>query len=154
MKASSTKDLWSKKNPPAQDVDSFIKASPKEAQAKLKQLREIIRTTAPKSEESISYRMPVYKMNGKQLVGFAGFKHHVGFYPMSGSFLDAYKKELLRDLHRSSSLSSGEATSCYAHKEACPSANKSNRRKITPYLRAKISARSHVKNSPLPVASA
>lgn len=94
MKASSTKDLWSKNNPPAEDVDSFIKASPKEAQAKLKQLREIIRATAPKSEESISYRMPVYKMNGKQLVGFAGFKHHVGFYPMSGSFLDAYKKEL------------------------------------------------------------
>jgi uncharacterized protein YdhG (YjbR/CyaY superfamily) len=38
--------------------------------------------------------MPVYKYRGEQVVGFAGFKEHIGFYPMSGSFLDAFKEEL------------------------------------------------------------
>ena len=87
-------DLWSGKNPPAKDVEAFIAASPKAAQPKLRELRRITRALAPEAEEIISYRMPTYKLNGKPLVGFAGFKHHVGFYPMSGSFLDDYKKEL------------------------------------------------------------
>jgi len=87
-------DLWSGKTPPAKDVDAFISASPKDAQPKLRELRGIIRALAPAAEETISYRMPTYKLNGKPLVGFAGFKHHIGFYPMSGSFLEGYKEEL------------------------------------------------------------
>ena len=87
-------DLWSGKNPPAKDVDAFIQASPKETRPKLRELRGIIRALVPQAEEVISYRMPTYKLNGKPLVGFAGFKHHIGFYPMSGSFLDDYRDEL------------------------------------------------------------
>ena len=89
-----TKDIWSSKTPPAKDVDAFIKVSPKEAQAKLKQLRKIIRATAPKAEEKISYKMPVYKYKGKWLVGFAGYKTHIGFYGMTGRFMSKYKQEL------------------------------------------------------------
>jgi len=87
-------DLWSGKHPPAKDVEAFIRASPKGTQAKLKQLRDIIKEAAPGAVGTISYRMPVYKLNGKPLAGFAGFKNHIGFYPMSGSFLDKYKDDL------------------------------------------------------------
>ena len=89
-----TKDIWSKKSPPAKDVDAFIKASPKQTQAKLKQLREIVRNTAPGTEEKIAYKMPVYRYKGRWLVGFAGFKNHVSLFGMSGTFLDAFNKEL------------------------------------------------------------
>jgi uncharacterized protein YdhG (YjbR/CyaY superfamily) len=85
---------WSKKYPPAKDIDTFIRHSPKVAQPKLKQLRALIRSVAPNADESISYRMPVFKLNGKGLVGFAGFERHIGFYPMSGSFLGTFKTEL------------------------------------------------------------
>lgn len=94
MKATSIKDIWSKSNRPAKDVDAFIKASPKKTQAKLKELRQIVRSVAPKAEEKISYKMPVYKYNDKWLVGFAGFQKHIGFYAMTGLFFDSYKKEL------------------------------------------------------------
>ena len=87
-------DLWSGKNPPAQDVEAFIQASPQETRLKLRELRGIIRALVPQAEEAISYRMPTYKLNGQPFAGFAGFKNHIGFYPMSGAFLDAYKEEL------------------------------------------------------------
>jgi uncharacterized protein YdhG (YjbR/CyaY superfamily) len=86
--------IWSKKYPPAKNIDAFIKASPKKSQAKLKQLRKIIKICAPKAVETISYRMPVFKLNGKGLAGFAGYEEHIGFYPMSGSFLKNFKEEL------------------------------------------------------------
>ncbi len=94
MKKRKTKDIWSKQSPPAKNVDAFIKASPRESQARLKQLRVLIKATAPGAKEIISYKMPVYTYRGQSFVGFAGFKKHVGFYPMSGSFLEAYKDEL------------------------------------------------------------
>ncbi len=88
------KDIWRKTTPPAKDVANFIKASPKQTQAKLKQLRQIIRNVAKKAEEKISYKMPVYKYNGKWLVGIAGFKNHISLFGMSGTFFNAFKPEL------------------------------------------------------------
>ena len=92
MKAN--KDIWSKGTPPSKNVDAFIKASPKRSQAKLKEMRRIVRSALPESQEVISYKMPVYKVRGRMLIAFAGFKNHIGFYGMSGTFLDAFKKEL------------------------------------------------------------
>jgi uncharacterized protein YdhG (YjbR/CyaY superfamily) len=43
-------------------------------------MRKIIRENAPESEESISYSMPAYKLRGKALVYFAGYRNHIGFY--------------------------------------------------------------------------
>ena len=68
-----------KKNYSERDVDAYIKAAPKEARAKLVQLRKIIRATAPGTDEGISYRMPYYNYNGA-LVWFAAFKNHIGFF--------------------------------------------------------------------------
>lgn len=63
------------------NIDEYIALQPKEVQTKLKQLRKIIKSTAPKAEETISYGMPAFKLNGKGLVYFAAFKSHIGFYP-------------------------------------------------------------------------
>ncbi len=88
------KDIWSKDTPPAKDVDAFIEASPSETQEKLREMRQIIKSAIPKAEEKISYKMPAYKLNGKWIAGFAGFKNHIGYYPMSGSLLEDFKDEI------------------------------------------------------------
>jgi len=92
-------NIRKKASPPAEDVDAFIKASPKEAQAKLKQLRVIIKDTAPKADESIGYGMPAYKLNGKWLAGFAGYRKHIGFYGMT--YLSSDEKKGLGDYETS-----------------------------------------------------
>jgi uncharacterized protein YdhG (YjbR/CyaY superfamily) len=64
----------------AKNVNEYIEAFSQPIQDLLKQMRETILRTAPKAQESISYAMPAYKINGKPLVYFAGFKNHIGFY--------------------------------------------------------------------------
>jgi len=61
------------------DVDAYIKAAPKEARAKLLQLRKLVKTTVPSADEGISYRIPYYNYYGA-LVWFAVFKNHIGIY--------------------------------------------------------------------------
>jgi uncharacterized protein YdhG (YjbR/CyaY superfamily) len=61
-------------------VDEYISAFPKETQTLLEKVRSSIRNKAPEAIESISYGMPAYKINGKALVYFAGYKNHIGFY--------------------------------------------------------------------------
>src|SRR2546426_12844818 len=63
----------------AKDVDDYIAAAPKEAQAKLVQLRKIVKAVAPESRECISYGMPYYEYQGA-LAGFAAFRNHIGFF--------------------------------------------------------------------------
>lgn len=65
-------------------VDEYIALQPKEVQAGLKELRQIIRKNAPRAEEVISYGMPAYKYNG-MLAYFAVAKEHYGFYAMPGA---------------------------------------------------------------------
>lgn len=62
------------------EIDAYISAFPLPARKKLKELRSIIISTAPKAEEIISYKMPAYKYWG-MLIYFAGYKSHIGFYP-------------------------------------------------------------------------
>jgi uncharacterized protein YdhG (YjbR/CyaY superfamily) len=58
----------------------------------LEKIRETIREVAPDAEEAISYQMPTFKLNGN-LVHFAAFKNHIGFYPVP-SGIEAFKEEL------------------------------------------------------------
>jgi len=74
------------------EVDEYIAAAPMPAQPTLRQLRHVIKTAAPKAEESISYGMPSYEYHGR-LVYFAAFKNHVGLYAV-GQEHDSYAKEL------------------------------------------------------------
>ncbi|HKK41294.1 MAG TPA: DUF1801 domain-containing protein [Bacteroidales bacterium] len=62
------------------NVEDYIKSFPEEVQIRLRQIRDIIRENAPEAEESISYKMPAYKTNGRPLIYFAGYDKHIGFY--------------------------------------------------------------------------
>ena len=75
-------------------IDEYIDAFPRNIQNVLQELRRTIKEAAPQAEETISYRIPTFKLNGN-LVHFAAFKNHIGFYPTS-SGISAFKKELSR----------------------------------------------------------
>ena len=64
----------------ATSVNAYIEQFPDDTQKILKQFRALILANAPGAVESISYAMPAYKLNGKPLVYFAGYEHHIGFY--------------------------------------------------------------------------
>ncbi|TFG20345.1 MAG: hypothetical protein EU530_03540 [Promethearchaeota archaeon] len=74
-------------------IDEYISSFSKEIQNILIEIRRIIKKSAPNSEETISYQIPTYKLQKKNLVHFAAFKKHIGFYP-SPSGITAFKKEL------------------------------------------------------------
>lgn len=61
-------------------VDEYIASFPEITQQLLQQIRDTIKTAAPKASEQMGYGMPMYKLNGN-LVYFAGWKNHIGFYP-------------------------------------------------------------------------
>ena len=74
-------------------IDEYIETFPKNVQTILQKLRLTVRKAARGSVETISYGMPTFKLNGKGLVYFAGFKNHIGFYPVP-SGIEAFKKDL------------------------------------------------------------
>jgi len=78
-------------------MDEYISSFPEEVQVILKDIRETIRETAPGAEEAISYGIPTFKLNGN-LVHFAAFKNHIGFYP-APSGIEAFRKEISRYQH-------------------------------------------------------
>jgi len=73
-------------------IDDYIASFPKHIQEILEEIRQAIREAAPDAEETISYQMPAFRLNGI-LVYFAAFKNHIGFYPTS-SGVAAFKAEL------------------------------------------------------------
>jgi uncharacterized protein YdhG (YjbR/CyaY superfamily) len=77
---------------PTKTIDEYIANSPKDVQAILKKVRAMIQKAAPKAEETINYGIPTFTLNGN-LVHFAGFKSHIGFYP-TPSGIEKFKKEL------------------------------------------------------------
>ena len=62
------------------DIDEYIAGFPKDIQKVLEQIRETIKKAAPGAEETIKYAMPTFTLKGN-LVHFAAFKNHIGFYP-------------------------------------------------------------------------
>ena len=71
-----------KRNQPTpQTIDEYISGFPAEVQEVLQKIRMTIRKAAPKAEESMSYKMPTFNLNGHYLVYFAAYKNHIGFYP-------------------------------------------------------------------------
>ncbi len=73
-------------------IDEYISTFPKEIQKILQELRATIKAAAPEAEEKISYQIPTFFLKGN-LVHFAAFKNHIGFYPTPGG-IEAFKKEL------------------------------------------------------------
>ena len=73
-------------------IDQYIAAFPPDVRRTLKGIRATIRKAAPEAEEAISYQMPTYKLHGN-LVHFAAYENHIGFYPAPRA-VEAFKKEL------------------------------------------------------------
>jgi uncharacterized protein YdhG (YjbR/CyaY superfamily) len=74
-------------------MDEYIQTFPKDVQRILQTIRRTIQQVAPKATEAISYQIPAFKLNGRNLIYFAAWKEHVALYPIPpGS--QAFKKEL------------------------------------------------------------
>jgi uncharacterized protein YdhG (YjbR/CyaY superfamily) len=83
-------------------VDQYIQAQPERTRELLTQLREAIRRAAPGATEKISYGVPTFAYHGN-LVHFAAFKRHIGFYP-TPSGIEAFKDEIMRFKHAKGSV--------------------------------------------------
>jgi uncharacterized protein YdhG (YjbR/CyaY superfamily) len=76
----------------AENIDEYIADFPENIQKKLEAIRSTIRKAAPEAKEAIKYAIPTFTLNGN-LVHFAAYKNHIGFYPTPGG-TEAFKKEL------------------------------------------------------------
>jgi len=75
-------------------IDEYLEGIPQEMRDALEKLRALIKKTAPQAEEGIGWGMPLFKLNGKNLVGFAAFKEHCSLFPMSTMVMEAFASEL------------------------------------------------------------
>ena len=75
-----------------QTIDEYILMFPQDIQELLETLRQTIQEAAPGAEETISYQIPTFRLNGN-LVHFAAFRNHIGFYP-TPSGIETFREEL------------------------------------------------------------
>ena len=85
--------MVTKKQKP-ETIAEYIKAATKESQPKLREIYKCIRSAAPGAEEGLKWGMPSFSYK-RILVTFAGFKHHIGFYP-TPSAVKAFAKDLTK----------------------------------------------------------
>lgn len=74
-------------------IDEYIALFPIEVQNLLRNVRQTIHEAAPEATEAISYGMPTFKMNGKNLIHFAAFTKHIGIYPLP-HVIETFKEDL------------------------------------------------------------
>jgi uncharacterized protein YdhG (YjbR/CyaY superfamily) len=74
------------------NIDEYIAAFPKDVQQILEKIRKTIQKAAPGAQEAIKYQIPTFTLNGN-LVHFAAYKNHIGFYP-APTVIEKFKKEL------------------------------------------------------------
>lgn len=84
-------------------IDEYITTFPADVQTRLEKFRRIIHETAPEATEAISYAMPTFKLNGKNLIHFAAFPKHVGLYPLPHT-IEAFKDDLVEYKHAKGSI--------------------------------------------------
>lgn len=75
-------------------VAEYIASQPTEVRRVLRRVRSAIRKAVPKAEETISYRIPAYKLDGRTVIYFAGWKRHYSVYPATKRLVAAFKDEL------------------------------------------------------------
>lgn len=75
-------------------VDEYIATHPEDVQAILQRVRSTIRKAVPGTEEAISYQIPTYKLHGRYVVYFAGWKRHYSLYPATDRLVEAFKDDL------------------------------------------------------------
>ncbi len=83
--------MTEKQSAPA-TIDEYISGFPPAVQKLLQRMRKCIRKAAPRATESIKYRIPTFELS-ENLVHFAGFEKHIGFYP-TPSGIEEFREEL------------------------------------------------------------
>lgn len=76
------------------DVTTYIAGFPRPVQTILTRVRSIVRKAVPGADESISYQIPTYKVQGRPVLYFAAFKEHYSVYPSNTALVAAFKDEL------------------------------------------------------------
>ena len=93
--------------------DDYLAAVTEDKRGALQKLRKAIKAAAPKAEESISYQLPAFRLNGKFLVAYGAATNHCAFYP--GSTVKALKDEL-------KGYDTSKGTICFSADKTLPSA--------------------------------
>jgi uncharacterized protein YdhG (YjbR/CyaY superfamily) len=75
-------------------VDAYLQAQPLPVQPVLARVRLALRKALPRAEETISYNIPTYKLDGRAIIYFAGWKQHYSIYPASAQMVAAFATEL------------------------------------------------------------
>jgi uncharacterized protein YdhG (YjbR/CyaY superfamily) len=75
-------------------VDQYIASWPEDVQTILERVRSTIRKAVPQAEESISYKIPAYKLRGDPLLYFAAWKQHFSIYPATATVIAAFKDDI------------------------------------------------------------
>jgi uncharacterized protein YdhG (YjbR/CyaY superfamily) len=75
-------------------VDEYVASQPKAVQGVLKRVRSTIRKAVPGAEEVISYQIPAYKLHGRPVLYFAGWRQHYSLYPSTDRVVAAFKDSL------------------------------------------------------------
>ena len=75
-------------------VDAYLAALPADQQGLLEGVRATIQRVVPDAEETIAYDMPAFRLAGRFLVSYAGWKRHCSLYPLTDSFLAAHAAEI------------------------------------------------------------
>jgi uncharacterized protein YdhG (YjbR/CyaY superfamily) len=78
----------------AKDVDEFLATVPADKRAALKKLRKMIRAAAPKATELINYGVPMFRLDGKNLVSYSAAANHCTFYVQSPAVMGAHAADL------------------------------------------------------------
>ncbi len=79
-------------NPTPESIDAYIAQFPAHTRRMLEEVRGVVRSSAPEATETISYAIPTFYLNGN-LVHFAGYRSHIGFYP-GAKTIEAFRKDI------------------------------------------------------------
>ena len=74
-------------------IDEYIASFPDEVQKILEEIRATIKAAAPEAEEKISYQIPAFELNGRNLIHFAGWNRHISMYPIPAGD-EAFEKKI------------------------------------------------------------
>ena len=75
-------------------VDEYIASQPDTVRSILERVRSTIRKAIPQAEESISYKIPAYKLRGDRVLYFAAWKQHFSIYPATARVIAAFKDDV------------------------------------------------------------
>lgn len=94
-------------------VEAYFAGLDDEAHAALEKLRDAIAKAVPEAEPGIAWSMPAFKLHGKAFVGYAAFKDHYSFFPMSTAAIEAHREALGEHV-------TGKGTISFAYGERLP----------------------------------